>query len=109
MTSRQQSGYLRDNQGSYIEKDSQAILQYGVDWTDWLDTGDAITTATFTVETTGTNAIQANTAVVNSGTALTTIVGGNTGTIYTVACRINTQSGYRDTRRFRIKVTDRYL
>lgn len=109
MTQRQQTGYLQDNRGSYIIKDSQAILQYGVDWQDWLDAGDSITTATFTVETTGTNAIVANAAAISSGTALTTITGGNTGTIYTVACRINTASGYRDTRRFRVKVEDRYL
>ena len=109
MTSRQTSGYLRDNQGHYIEKDPRAQLQYGVDWGDWIDAGDTISTSTWTLETTGTHQLILGDALVASNVSYVTITSGNTGTIYTVRNSITTGSGYKDTRRFRIQVEDRFL
>ena len=108
MTSRQQSGFLRDSIGSYIPKDPRAELQYGVDWVDWLDAGDTLTTSSFTIENSDASiSLQRNPIL--SGVAYATVSGGTTGTIYTVRCDISTTAGYDDTRRFRIKVENRYL
>jgi hypothetical protein len=108
MTSRQQSGFLRDSIGSYIPKDRRAELQYGVDWADWLDAGDTLTTSTFTIENSDASISLVRNPIL-SGVAYATITGGTTGTIYTVRCDISTTAGYDDTRRFRIKIEDRYL
>ena len=36
------TGFKRDNQGAFIEKHPSANLQYGLDFTDYLSSGDAI-------------------------------------------------------------------
>lgn len=108
MTSRQQSGFLRDQTGSYIPKDPLAQLQYGVDWADWLDAGDSVTTSTFTIENSDGN-VTIQTNPILSNVAYATVTGGTTGTIYTVRCDIGTQGGFEDSRRFRIKIENRYL
>jgi hypothetical protein len=109
MTQRQQSGFLKDIQGAYIPKDPNATLQFGIDWADWLDAGDSITTSTFQVETTGTNLITIVDTSVVSNIASATLSGGTTGTVYTIANTISTVEGWTDTRRFRVKVDKRYL
>jgi hypothetical protein len=109
MTQRQQSGFLKDIVGAYIPKDPHAELQYGVDWTDWLGDGDSITSATWAVESTATNAITLSNDVVFDNVTAVTVTGGSTGTIYTVAVNITTAEEYIDTRRFRIKCENRFL
>ena len=105
-----QSGFLKDITGTYILKDPQSELQYGIDWSDWLEAGDTVTSATWTVETTGT-AIElvANDAVVLDNVALVTIRLGTAGEIYTVSNKITTAQGYIDARRFRLKVEKRFI
>jgi hypothetical protein len=109
MTQRQQSGFLKDIVGAYIPKDSRAQLQYGVDWTDWLGASDSISTATWRVETTGTGLVTLSSPVVFDNVTAVTVSGGTTGTVYTLAVDMTTASSYKDTRRFRIKVENRYL
>jgi hypothetical protein len=104
-----QTGFMKDVVGTYIIKDPDAQLQYGIDWSQWLQLGDALQSATWTVETTGTNAIVAQNNNILDGVSLTTLVHGNPGTIYTVANTVTTQQGYVDTRRFRVKVEDRFI
>jgi hypothetical protein len=109
MTQRQQSGFLKDIVGAYIPKDPNASLQYGVDWTDWLDAGDSIVSASWAVETTSTNAIEASLPNILANVTSTTLTGGDTGTVYTVAVSIVTTENYQDTRRFRVKCENRFL
>ena len=45
------TGFKRDNQGAFIEKHPNANLQYGLDFTDYLSSGDAISSATVAIET----------------------------------------------------------
>lgn len=104
-----QTGFLKDINGTYIPKDPNAILQYGMDWKEWLVQGDVISTATWTVETTGTNAITVADSTILDNVALITIAGGEEGTIYTVANEITTQDGLIDVRRFRVKVEKRFI
>ena len=109
MTQRQQTGFLKDIVGAYIPKDPRAELQYGVDWTDWLGATDSISTATWRVETTGTNLITLSNPVILDKVTAVTVNAGTTGTIYTLAVDVTTTQSYVDTRRFRIKVENRFL
>jgi hypothetical protein len=105
-----QTGFLKDHIGTYIVKDATAELQYGMDWSEWLELGDDIVTTTWTVETTGTSiALVANNGGQLDDVALVTITGGTVGEIYTVRNTIETDQGYIDSRRFRVKVENRFV
>ena len=45
------TGFKRDNKGAYIEKAAGANVKYGVDFTDYLSSGDAVSTASVAIET----------------------------------------------------------
>lgn len=106
------TGFLKDQTGSYIPKDPSAVLTYTVEWSEWLPTSDTILSTTFTI--TPITGDPAGTAlrVVSSGNTSTKsyaiIDRGTSGEIYTVAVFVITNNGNRDTRRFRIKVNERY-
>ena len=92
-----------DSLGYWIEKDPDAVLDYIVDWSDWLDT-DTITGApVWTVPTGLTKASQSNTTT----TATAWISGGAQGMTYTLGCRITTTGGRTDERSFRLKIVER--
>ena len=104
-----QTGFQRDTVGNYITKDPSAVLQYGVDWNEWLTSGDSLTDSTWTVETTGTRQLTATGPFILDNVALVTLTSGQPGEIYTVANTITTAEGWTDTRRFRVKVDNRYI
>lgn len=105
-----QTGYRRDIVGSYIVKDPGATLQYAVDWSDWLPTGDTIQTSTWVQESvhTAANLTLSGSATAN-GVNTIDIAGGAAGELYTVRNTITTNENLTDVRRFRIKVEKRYL
>ena len=45
------TGYKSDRVGQFIEKDPFAVLDYAVDFTNWMPSGDTINAITVTVET----------------------------------------------------------
>jgi len=110
------TGFKRDNKGAFIEKHPDANIQYGVDWTDYLNSGDAINSATATIETITGDAsplalpTDASTDVVVSGAVVNVrLNGGTTGNEYNVDVRINTVNGDADVRRFRIIIGPKHL
>ncbi len=105
------TGFLADNEGTYIDKDPQADLVYTMDWSQWLPTGQTITTSVWTLETiTGDTSPLVNEAATNTNTSASIeISGGQAGKIYKVYNKITTSSGYDDRRYFRIKVKARTL
>ena len=83
------TGFKRDNQGAFIEKHPNANLQYGLDFTDYLSSGDAISSATVAIETiTGDSAplaLPTNPAtdvVIASGIVNVRMNGGTSGNVY---------------------------
>ena len=110
------TGFKRDNEGLYIEKDPDANIQYGLDFTDYLNSGDSLSTATVTIETisgdTAPLAFPTNAVTdVNIAGALVSIrlEGGSTPNIYTIKCTITTSDGDTDSRSFRIVCKERLL
>jgi uncharacterized protein YebE (UPF0316 family) len=84
-------------------KDPQSVLDYGWDWTPWLDTGETITTATITPDPGITVQSQSNTT-----TGVTVwLAGGTDGTRYSIACRVTTSAGRTDERTIKVTVVNR--
>ena len=110
------TGFRRDNQGAYIEKASAANIQYGIDFTDYLNSGDAVSTATVAIEsiTGDTNALRFPTNQATDVTIVGKVVqmrltGGTIGKEYNVDVTIVTANGDTDVRRFRIIIGPKHL
>ncbi len=97
------TGFQEDRVGAFIEKDPYSILDYSLDWKDWMPSGDHISSITVTADTGITVDSSTNTNFV----ATANISGGTAGTIYNIEFKIITTNGLRDSRNFRIKVVER--
>jgi hypothetical protein len=105
------TGFLADNEGTFIDKDPIASLVYTMNWSQWLPAGQTITTSIWTFETISGDTIPlVNEAASNTTTSASIeISGGSAGKIYKVYNKITTTSGYEDRRYFRIKVKVRSI
>ena len=111
------TGFLRDNKGAFITKDPESNIIYGIDWTDYLNAGDNLTSATITIQTiTGDSSplqhpTAASTDVSISGNSQVNIrlEGGTVGNEYTIDTKVVTANGDTDSRRFRIIVQRKHL
>ena len=87
---------------SYFEKDPSAILDYQVNWTDWLTT-DTIASSTWTVP----DGITKVTDVTDDTKATIWLSGGTVGKRYTITNRIVTAGGRQDERSITIKIVNK--
>ena len=98
--------WLRENMIIQFEKAASAVLDYTIDWgTDWLVTGDTISTSTWTAQSGVTIDSSSNT----STTATAWISGGSNGRGYTVKNRIVTAGGRTEERSILIVVKDIFV
>jgi len=97
------TGFQEDRVGAYIEKDPYAVLDYSLDWTNWMPSGDTITSITVSADAGITIDSTTNTDYI----ATANISGGTAGNIYNIEFKIVTTNGLRDSRNFRIKVLER--
>lgn len=84
-------------------KDPDARLNYTLNWSKWLDSGDTISSASWIHDT-------ALTAVSNSNTTTTATIileGGKLAKKYRVTCRIATANGLIDDRSFFLQIRER--
>tara|TARA_Y100000310_G_scaffold303795_1_gene342417 strand:+ start:3078 stop:3440 length:363 start_codon:yes stop_codon:yes gene_type:complete len=115
------TGFLRDHNGIYIIKDPDANIEYALDFTNYLNTGDTIlddSTGEPTV-TLGTISGDASplafpTSHAVDVSATTTKVtfrvnAGTAGNVYPVEVKIVTSAGDTDSRHFRIICKDKGL
>lgn len=105
------TGFQQDRVGHYIEKDPYAVLDYSLDWTNWMPSSDTISAHTITAETiSGDSAPLAIDSSTNTDfIATANISGGTVGNIYNVEYKITTTNGLKDSRNFRIKVVERQI
>lgn len=104
------TGFERDNQGIWIRKDPQAQLVYTFDWSEWLPTGDTISTVNYTLQVRAndpTPLVRQSQGVQSGTKTYVEISGGGAGKIYTVTAAITTTDGSTDRRLFRIRVENR--
>lgn len=83
-----------------IDKSPTAVLDYGVDWEEWLD-GDTLTESTWTVE----EGITSSNETMVGAIAGIWLSGGVTGKTYTVTNHIKTAAGREDSRATYVYVT----
>ena len=121
------TGYKRDIDGLYIDKDPDAVLKYTIDWSNWLASGETIVAnENITIDGNPVNydtdvvpetiSGDANPlkceafAIANNGKAVTmTLHGGTAGNIYKVTNTIVTDEFEVEEKFFRIVVKDRSL
>ena len=99
------TGYERDNTGAFIKKDPESVLDYTINWSDFLTTGDTVASATYTVDTGLTKDSNSNTTTATT----VTLSGGTAGTVYTVKCVMTTTASRVAARRFRVKCEELHL
>lgn len=75
-------------------KDPDSIIDYGVDWSAWLASGETISTSAWVVPTGLTNVSESNTT---TATAIF-VSGGDIGETYTLTNRIVTSAGRTEDR-----------
>lgn len=107
------TGFRQDRQGTYIEKDPYAVLDYSLDWHNWMPSGEHIDSISVSAETiSGDAAPLTIDSTTNTNYIVTAIIsGGTVGNIYNVEYRIVTDGtpAKQDSRNFRIKVVEREL
>lgn len=87
-------------------KDPDAVLDYLVDWSAWLPTGDTITASTFTVNSEDDGAIVVDDTLFDSTTTTVWLSGGVAGEKYTVTNHITTADGREDDRSITISIKE---
>jgi len=105
------TGYRRDNDGLYIDKDPEATLQYTFNWENWLATGEHITSSNFTIDSISgdSDPLVVSGQSIHSNTKQTNVIltGGTAGNIYTVRNTIVTNDTQTERKFFRIVCTAR--
>jgi len=93
-------------------KDPQEVLDYIIDWSEWLVAGDTINAVTVTTPagisttTSGTPVTPAGPTVVGGTATKVWVAGGTAGTSYDIACRVTTVGTRQGERTITIQVRD---
>jgi len=86
-----------------FDKDPDAVLDYAFNWTDWLESGETITSRVVTVST----GLTKNSDSESAGVVTIWLSGGTHGVDYLVACKITTSSSRIDERTANIRCRQR--
>ena len=90
---------------SIFIKDPDAVLDYGFDWSSWLDTGVSEAISDYTID--ADTGITVDSDSESSGVITVWLSGGTAGTTYAVRCEIVTDQSRTDERTMIIKVQER--
>ena len=85
------------------EKDPDAVLDYGIDWADWVTAADSIITSSWTAPA----GITVETDSLSGTVCIVWLSGGTAGVSYEVTCHIETDDGRQDDRSLIIKCIER--
>lgn len=111
------TGFNKDSKGIFIVKDPTANVAYTLDWSEYLPTGNIISSASVTIQTISgdstplahpTDAATDVTIVANNKVSIR-LQAGTAGNVYQIATTIVTDGGDTDTRRFRVVVKENTL
>lgn len=86
-------------------KDPDAVLDYGFDWSRWLDEGETITASTWAVDDDGLTID--NDTLFDDTTTVVWLSGGTAGAFYRLTNHITTSDGREDDRTHTISVRER--
>lgn len=103
------SGFYETTNGITINKDIEAEMVYTIDWVDWLESGDSISSVDFSI----TSRSNDPTPLLEDSSGISTtqtwikVTAGALEKIYPVACKIVTANGLTERRTFRVNVINR--
>jgi hypothetical protein len=103
-------GFIETANGVQISKDPVASLTYTLDWTNWLESGQTITAANFTVAARRNDPTPPTIVTQGIQSGVRTYVqlsGGQEDKLYLVSCQVTTSTGTVDKRAFRMLVETR--
>lgn len=86
-----------------FEKDPAALVDFSVDWSSWLATGETISTS----EWTAPDGISTSAATSDDTTATVWLSGGTANSTYRVSNKISTSDSRVDERSFLVRVVER--
>ncbi len=89
-----------------IEKDPDALLDYGFDWSGWLVPGDSVSSASWAV-TGSDNAVTLADPDVSGSKCTVWASGGTVGRTYVLRCRVVTANGRTDDRSMTLRIVQR--
>lgn len=87
-------------------KDPEAVLDYAVDWTGWLQDGETITSASWTIPD-GLTQPPTQPASVDGGRTIVWLAGGTDRQTYRPSVHVTTSAGRQDDRTIEISVRPR--
>lgn len=105
------AGFEILNNGLQISKDPAAQLTYTLDWSEWLESGDTISTVDWTVAARRNDPTPIT--IVTSGKdgsnikTYVELAGGQADKTYIVSAEVSTNDGLTDARSFRVLVENR--
>lgn len=105
------TGFYKDNTGYVIDKDPESRIDYQLVWSDWLTSGDIISTSSWTAETISgdTDNLTVTSSEFTDTATTVTVNGGTSGNIYRLYNTIETDGGLTERRFFRVKVKERSI
>jgi hypothetical protein len=110
MTVINRKGFEQTSQGLYITKDVEAQLAYTLDWSEWLETGDSISTCTWTIAARvndPTPITKVSDGIVSGTKTYIELAGGQAAKTYVITAKVTTADGLVDRRNFRVNVENR--
>lgn len=103
------TGFVQTVQGLTITKDTEARLFYTFDWSQWLPTGDSLSTVAYSIRARVNDPdplINESSGISGNNTYIE-LSNGQENKTYLVSCLITTSNGLIDRRNFRVKVQAR--
>jgi len=104
------SGFEQTIQGLTIAKDTEAVLPYTFDWSEWLPQGDVITELEYSILARSNDPdplIKVSEGIQDGVRTYVELSDGQVNKTYTVTAKITTNDGLIDRRHFRVKVQNR--
>lgn len=86
-----------------MTKDPDAVLDYAIDWSGWLEDGETVSSRTITVG----SGITKDSDSESAGVVTIWLSGGTHGSDYVVACKITTSLSRTDERSINIRCRER--
>lgn len=103
------TGFEVINQNLWISKDPEAQLFYTFEWSEWLTTGDSLSTAVYSIaaRVNDPDPLLEVTSGIQGTKTYIELKNGQVGKSYVVTVKVTTADGLVDARNFRVKVEAR--
>ena len=104
------SGFEQTIQGLTIPKDTEAVLTYTFDWSQWLPEGDSLSSTEYTITARSNDPdplIKVSEGIQDGTKTYVELSEGQVNKTYTVTAQVETVDGLIDRRSFRVKVQNR--